>query len=717
MCGISAVFDLRKRQQDSNGNNDGNKKRRAKLNAQLDRSVESQRHRGPDDKGVWINPENSAGLGHVRLSTRDLSCAGHQPLHSSNGADDLHIVVNGELYYDEDLRASLEQEYDFQSTSDSEIVIPLYRRYGVAFIDHLRGEFSLVLYDAKTQTLIAARDRLGVKPLHYGVFDGRLLIATQCKGIAELLDDPRSLHWDVHCLAQGGGHYGNRTLFEGIKKFPPGHTLVVRHGQTEQLEFKPYFQTKYPVNNRSTDSRPADDLIKKLHAHLFEAVRLRVVSSDVPVGVLLSGGVDSSAVAGMATHVSRERLEANNGAAPPLPTCFTIWFPDDDELDESAIASRTAEHLGLQLEKVAVTEQMLADEFEEACWLGETLLWDLQHIAKKVLSRHISQRGFKVVLNGDGADELFGGYAYLVADRLLEDDKRRETSLQHASSAQRERARQEHVKTMEYYGMQHAADQPDNQAAQVLGLSPSFCKLAVSRHDDWLVSDVRRLSDPFEAILECFSATEIKEMADYHPLHRAMLVSSKTLLPNKIIAGISDGAEMAHSLESRPPFLDHLVAQYSYTLSVDMLVHQEGDKPPVEKWIFREAIKPYVTEEVYGRRKKAFAAPFRWDVGGPLHAKLSSLVTRENIERLGFVDWSKCEDMVDRSFEEKDQLLFRKAIWLAQIVSMGMQFGVQPWKGDRYVDGQVYGRVKGQIEGRTNGQVDGNCEKQPNGWH
>jgi asparagine synthase (glutamine-hydrolysing) len=289
-------------------------------------------------------------------------------LHSVDESDDIHIVVNGELYYEPELRAQLEKEYSFRSTSDSEMVIPLYKRYGTGFVDYLRGEFSLVVYDGKTQTLVAARDRFGVKPLHYGIFDGKLLIATQCKGVVELLNSEQDLEWDVEGLAQGGGHYGNRTIFKGIRKVPQGHITIHRQGQAEPLEFKPYYQTKYPANQGGDDDRSADQLTLEARDLLLEAVRIRLDSTDVPVGILLSGGVDSSTIAGMASHLARQRLDTTGGKAPPLPTCFTIAFPDDSELDESSIAARTAEHLGLSLEKVVVSEQTLADEFDEACW-------------------------------------------------------------------------------------------------------------------------------------------------------------------------------------------------------------------------------------------------------------------------------------------------------------------------------------------------------------
>lgn len=424
------------------------------------------------------------------------------------------------------------------------MAIALYKQYGTGFLEHLRGEFSLVLYDGNSESFVVARDRFGVKPLHYGIFGDKLLVATQCKGVVELLDDKNQLQWDVTCLAEGGGHYGSRTLFEGISKVPPGHFAIVRQNNGEQIEFKPYWRTTYPTNAGQSDTRPTNELIEQLRTELLEAIRLRVVSSDVPIGLLLSGGVDSSAVAGMAAEVARYQLQKNNGDAPPLPTCFTIAFPDEGEFDESAVAVRTAEHLGLPIEKIVVTEQVLADEFEESCWLGEALLWDLQHIAKKAMSKHISKRGLKVVLNGDGADELFGGYTFFASDRLVADDEFRAPEMQSTTTQQREKAESDYIKNLKWFGVEQTESGQDNQYARALGLPPAYCKLAVQTNNDWLPKELRDRGDPFRAMYDCFNSDEIRELGDLHPMHRAMWVWRKTVLPNMVIAAISDGAEM-----------------------------------------------------------------------------------------------------------------------------------------------------------------------------
>lgn len=214
----------------------------------------------------------------------------------------------------------------------------------------------------------------------------------------------------------------------------------------------------------------------------------------------------------------------------------------------------------------------------------------------------------------------------------------------------------------------------------------------------WTMYDVQNLGDTFQAICERFSAVEVEEMVHYHPIHRGMLAWLKTLLPNLIIACISNGAEMAYGVESRSPFLDHVLANFSYTPSADMLVHLEGNQPPIEKWIFREAVKPYVTEEVYGRRKYAFAAPFRYQIGGVWTIAYQAIFPRHlrELRAVGVRRVEQVRGSVDQSLAEKDQLLFRKAVWLAQIISTGVRSGMGATRACRL---RTLG--KGQDQGRT----------------
>ncbi|CAK1359053.1 hypothetical protein CB0940_05319 [Cercospora beticola] len=484
--------------------------------------------------------------------------------------------------------------------------------------------------------------------------------------------------------------------------------LVAYQGAPQSIQFRPYWELQYPSNEGRSDKRTEDELIIELRERLVEAVRMRLVSSDVPVGLLLSGGVDSSAVAGIAAHLSHQQ------ETPPekLPTCFTIAFPDDSDLDESAIAVRSAEHIGLPIEKIVVDEQVLADQFEESCWLGEALMWDLQHIAKKAMSKHIRSRGLKVVLNGDGSDELFGGYSFFVDSRLQAEDRRRDPNMKEPDSLDDlNQIREKQADASRWFGGEQNTNAEQDPAAQSNNIPAPFCNLAVLDPADWLLPELRDISTPLTAVANTFTEKEAANMKDLHPLHRSMTAWNKTILPNMVIAAISDGAKMSHSVESRPPFLDHVLSEWAQKLPIDVLVHVEEGGGVTEKWLFRQAVRPFVTEEVYQRRKHPFSAPFRWKPGGPLQKKLASLITKENVAKLGFVDWDRCEDLVDKVFHDKDEGKFRSAIWLAQIISIGSQFGVQTWQrstnggpsevktnGEHTNGDETHGTVNGHVE-------------------
>lgn len=308
-----------------------------KLNDRLNASTSCMRHRGPDHQHAWISDDRCVGLAHARLATRDLSSAGHQPLHDKGSG--LHVVVNGELYYDPAVRQDLidQGSHQFTSVSDSEMAIALYKRMGPSFVSALRGEFSLVLYDEHRQTLMAARDRYGVKPLYWTRSgNGELLFASQIKGIVALDQRPE---WDLESMACNGSHWTARTLFKGIKKLAPGHLLVCRlsadTSQSASVQITPYWRPTYPEMN-VRDDRSIDELVQGLRVRLVEAVRLRLESSDVAVGCLLSGGVDSSAVAGIAHHIRSQSSTSRANAIEGDLTCFTIAFEgEEDELDES----------------------------------------------------------------------------------------------------------------------------------------------------------------------------------------------------------------------------------------------------------------------------------------------------------------------------------------------------------------------------------------------
>ncbi|KAL8743082.1 MAG: hypothetical protein Q9184_008156 [Pyrenodesmia sp. 2 TL-2023] len=407
------------------------------LAADLQASLRLITHRGPDDTGIWISANEQVGLAHCRLSINDLSSAGRQPLHSSDNL--IHAVVNGEIYDYDRLRHECEtfHNYSFQSDSDSELVLALYNIYGAPdFLTHLRGEFAFVLYDARqgAQRVIAARDRYGIKPLVYTRVGSKLLVASEAKAFLPLGWKPR---WDVRAIADAGWMFDDRTLFRGIRKLLPGHYLdITEQGVVRQVKYwdaeyedkvgplnyntRPQLLITFPQSKPET--RTIDEMVSGVRERLVESVRLRL-RADVPVGIYLSGGIDSSAIAGIVTELARkEKVKIGNEEATRV-TCFSVAFPETSGYDESRIAERTAAWLGVKTIKKTITEETLAQDFADAVFYCEHHHFDMNFVAKFALSTLPQEHGVKVVLTGEGADEHFAGYPYFPSEFLREADK------------------------------------------------------------------------------------------------------------------------------------------------------------------------------------------------------------------------------------------------------------------------------------------------------
>lgn len=311
----------------------------------------------------------------------------------------------------EELKAKLESRgFAFHSHSDSELVLYLYLEYGQDFLQHLRGEFSLIVYDSAKQIVIAARDRYGIKPLFWTVTPmGRILIGAEMKSFLGLGLVPE---WDVKCLRDCGWLYDTRTILKGVNRLRPGHMLVI--GMDGKMESKPYWEPSYPDKN-VPDTRSFEEMVEGVRSRLIDSVACRL-RADVPIGVYLSGGIDSSVVAGIVTHLLKNGSTAGSQDSRKLK-CFTIEF-DAGAHNEVAIAKRTADFLGVDFKPMHASERMLVDNFEQAVWAIEQPANDLNFVGKYMLSQFVSGQGYPVVLTGEGADEHFAWVSGRVVNLL-----------------------------------------------------------------------------------------------------------------------------------------------------------------------------------------------------------------------------------------------------------------------------------------------------------
>ncbi|KAJ7230050.1 putative asparagine synthase [Mycena pura] len=624
---------------------------RDEVESRLEQSLETIKYRGPDSRGTYVSPDAHVGLGHVRLAIIDLP-TGQQPLSDEEGL--IHCVVTGEIYDHERIRAEMQsQGYLFASLSDSELVVQLYKRDGFNLVQHLRGEFAFVLYDLKRRLLFVARDRFGIKPLYYTVHNGCIMFASEMKAFMSL---GWHAEWDIDSIVHNGDFGDERTVFRGVQKLPAGYLAVCR--ASGHMQTQAYWDITYPA----ATAPPAETIASmtlRVRELLVEAVRLRL-RADVPLAVYLSGGIDSSCVAGIATHLLREKDPSAR------VTAFTMAYIEDPATDESPLAERTAAHINADLRRVDATEARLVDVFEESVWHAEQLSTSFHGAGKLLLAKAVRDAGFKVVLSGEGSDEIFGGYPWFPLDFLQSADPAGAAlGIPLPSEAERR------VMAAEYHAATRMPFRP-HSAIKSNGPRPLISTgshLAV--HNGLLGSTafnpevVARTGVPDTArcIEEGIDARvrEHSVTGHWHPLNVSMYTSAKTVLGKSILNIVGDRSDMTHSVESRPAFLDHHLVDYVTTLPPSlkiMPIAGIAGAPPgkwqmVEKWILRQAVKPFITEEVYMRKKVAFNPP---PAGPPppgasqtllpLQTHLKARITQASVARLGFVSWPYIEEQL-----------------------------------------------------------------------
>ncbi|KAL4805873.1 hypothetical protein BDV18DRAFT_14181 [Aspergillus unguis] len=664
MCGLTAILSLHG-EAGCQCNNDVHNESPKDLSQQMDESLELIKHRGPDARKQWFSTDNRVGLGHARLSIIDLSHAGDQPFH--NTEETVHAVVNGELYDHEKYREELGHEYNFKGNSDCEVVLALYQHYGISFVSKLRGEFALILWDAKRKMLFAARDRYGIKSLYYTVVNGKLLVATEMKSFLPFGWEPE---WDVDNLLQKGWLWNNSMYFKGVRRLEPGQYLI---SQDYGLpEVKTYWNLDYP-DKWTPCHQTEEEIVLKLRELLIESVRLRL-HADVQVGIYLSGGLDSSAIAGITAHLIKqgEVLGNDHSGDASRMDCYTIRFGEGSGVDESDIAQRTADWLGVDLHPVTMTEDEIAARLEDTVWFTETPIPDVNGMGRVAVGELAHSHGKKVILTGEGSDEHFGGYPDMLSKMFLEPDLSWPPFPFEMpdSSKEFEEGRE---------AIPPAVDSPASTKrmlnnSSVFARVNSFYNLPfaqwTAKHAEWDLETI---------FAEHFGAQILSYIAEkWHPLHSASYQWTKSIMVNYILRYIGDGADMVHQIETRPPFLDHHVTEFANQIPPSLKIRYDPvNKVLREKYILREAVRPFVTEEIMNRTKRAYLGPSTFKEGGPLHQSVKRLLTEENVKRLGFVDWDQLQGHIVKGFHDGDQRCFRSTLFVAQLVVLSQRFGVR----------------------------------------
>ncbi len=612
MCGIVALFSHRE----------------AVSPSVLQQAVRSLHHRGPDGRQHWISPDGRVGLGHARLSIIDLT-TGDQPIASEDRRT--HIVVNGEFYGYEAIQQELERSgHRLRTRSDSEIALHLYEDLGTQCLHRLRGEFALVIWDEANRTLFAARDRFGIKPLFFAVHGETLYLASEVKALFAAGVPAR---WDAESIAHEGRHQ-LRTLYDGVFQIPPGHYLLATD---KHIQMNPYWDFHYPMAQPAASPRSDADYSADLRRALEEAVRLRL-RADVPVGCYLSGGLDSCAVLGLAAQYRTDPIRA-----------FTLTF-DRPDYDEEREAREMAAKVGAEFCPIPIRQDDLADHFAAATLQSETFCINAHGVAKYLLSRAVREAGYKVVLTGEGSDEILAGYPHFRRDMLLYNREGQNPAELPALLAQLDKLNTISRGIL----MPDGASRSLEQVRRLLGFVPSWMEANSSRAakvHDLLSDDFAQAFGQREAYRALLGELDVRgQIQGRDPVHQSMYLWSKTMLPEVILTILGDRMEMAHSIEARLPFLDHPVVEVVRSQPVHQKIHGT-----TEKYVLREAVRDLITDTVYRRQKHPFLSPpATLNPGGKLNALVHDTLRGRALASIPFFDQKKVVRVLD-NLSDRDE--------------------------------------------------------------
>lgn len=604
----------------------------------LRRMIDAIRHRGPDDSGIYA--DDRVGLAHARLSVIDPP-GGAQPMATASG--DLHIVYNGEVFNFQTLRSDLEARgHRFRTRSDTEVLLRGYAAWGEGMVDRLNGQFAFAIYDRRAQSVFLARDRFGIAPLFYAVSGGDLYFASETKallasGEVEASLDPTGLDQVFTFMAARPP----RTPLRGVSALEPGCCALWRDGR---LSKRRYYALDYPEAGAETENA-----VERLDELLRSAVSLRLLA-DVPVGAYLSGGLDSSVVAALASAHAADALRT-----------FSVAF-DDPQFDESAHQDAVARHVGSRHVVRRIRTADIARVFPDVIWHAETPVLRTAPAPLYLLSQLTREQGIKVVLAGEGADELFAGYD------LFKDTTVRLFCLRQPDSASRPRLFE---RLYPYVGARERRGEFWARYFLSAGspADPLFSHLPRFRLTGWIkhfyTAEFRASlegTDPLADLRDELPAAFMR----WSPLARATYLEIVTLLSPYLLAAQGDRMAMAHGVEARVPYLDHRVFEFAARLPTRSKLRGLRDKDILRRWATR-----LLPSAVASRPKQPYRAP---DVAPE---QVMHLLDAASLERTGIFDPRAVAGLLRRcrrapAFSEREAqalvAILSTQIWHAQFL-------------------------------------------------
>lgn len=590
--------------------------------------LETIRHRGPDDEGAYVDTD--IALGARRLAVIDLQ-SGRQPIGNEDGT--VWVVHNGEIYNFHDLRSRLERlGHSFRTESDTEVIVHAYEQYGDGFLGHLDGMFALAVWDTTTRTLTLARDRMGEKPLHYCAEGGRFVFGSELRAILEHPEVPRDLSFE------GLSRYlayeyvpAPHSILSGLSKLPAGHVLTVSPGE------KPRVAAYWDLSFSPEAAVGEEEWEWRLDAQLEMSVR-RQLTSDVPVGLFLSGGIDSSAIVAAAARLSGGRVRT-----------FSVGF-DAPTYDERRFARAVAARYRTEHTEVVFTPGEATRLLDDVGRLLDEPLVDGSFLPLYVLSRE-ARRTVTVVLSGDGGDELFCGYPTFLAERAVGLLHRVPPWALRAAARMVNRfpaspryGSAEFLLKQLFRGLPHP---PEVRTQLLLG------GLTAAEQSDLFSPAVRRAGlgfDPYEDLRQT-----VAEAVDVKPLDRLIYQHCKYYLAEQNLVAV-DRASMACGLEVRAPFLDRPLVELAGRIPANLKLRRW-----TTKYILKKTLRDDLPREIVSRRKQGFGVPLGAWLRGPLRGALEARLERGRVARVGLFDPAAVDRLVTEHLDGRRD--HRKILW------------------------------------------------------
>jgi len=607
MCGIVGVF---------GGNTD-----------YLSKACEILKHRGPDDSGLFIDSKLNIGLGHQRLSILDISDLGHQPMISDN--KNIVIVFNGEIYNYLELKSDLEKVgYEFNSNSDTEVLINLYLAEGREMLSKLKGIFAFAILDISKETLFIARDALGVKPLYFASKENAFYFASEIKALFEFdfIDQDLNIEAISRYLSFLWSP-GEGTPVNSIKKILPGEAILVKRGRVE----KKWIWYQLPIFRKIHPDLNKENAIAGVTRHLRNAVHSQMIS-DVPLGAFLSGGLDSSAVVTFAREVN------------PDIKCFSIQTEGKQDrgfIDDLPYAKKVAKHLNVNLELVTVNSNQIADDLQSMVVQLDEPLADLASLNVRYICQLAKKQGIKVLLSGAGGDDLFTGY------------------------------RRHYALEKEYYWnwMPLGAKVLIENASKHLNYQKSFQRRIAKLFNGASLNNDERLINYFkwttDQTIKSLFSPNFQEFISRDKINKPMSefispLSSKASRMDQMLAleqrfflsdhnlNYTDKMSMAEGVETRVPFLDTELIEF--VARIPNRYKQYGNEG---KWVLKKSMEPFLPKKIIYRPKTGFGVPLRRWIKDDLKELLGDFLSVDSLNKRGLFSAQSVQKLISDNHNGK----------------------------------------------------------------